>query len=345
MQLKPGQLASHLSKQLAPIYLVSGDEPLQQMESCDAIREAARKNGYSSREIMEVDTRFDWNRLQSEADALSLFAEKKIIDLRIPSGKPGREGGAALTAYAQNLPEDTLLLITLPKLDQAQQRSKWFTSLDKQGVVIRLWPLKDRELNQWISQRMHQAGLQPGPGAVELLAERIEGNLLAARQEIEKLALHPGPGQISREVLADSVADSARYDVFSLADTALGGDATQSSRIISGLQAEGVALPLLLWSLTREVRLLCQLHHAIKNGKSPDQALTAARVWKSRAPLVKRGLQRLSYPRCQALLSKCQQADASSKGAGDTDPWILVEQIVQSLAGRGLSTTHVASHL
>ncbi|RMG38845.1 MAG: DNA polymerase III subunit delta, partial [Gammaproteobacteria bacterium] len=175
MRLRVEQLEAHLKKSLLPAYLVTGDEPLQLGEACDAIRSAARTAGHDNREVMEAGAGFDWNRLGAEAASFSLFAEKKIIDLRIPNGKPGREGGKALVGYCENPPSDTLLLLTLPKLERAQQSAKWLKAIDSLGAVIQVWPVEARQLPQWLERRMHQAGLQPTREAVQLLAERVEG--------------------------------------------------------------------------------------------------------------------------------------------------------------------------
>ncbi|WP_457669894.1 DNA polymerase III subunit delta, partial [Thiolapillus sp.] len=251
MRLRLEQLESHLAGELAPVYVVTGDEPLQLGETADAIRAAARQAGYLSREIFEADARFDWNRLAEEASALSLFAEQKIIDLRLPSGKPGTVGGKALVSYCENLPQDTLLLLTLPKLPLT---SKWMKALDKAGVVIQVWPVDERQLSRWVQQRMRMAGLQAEPGVAEMLAEQTEGNLLAARQEIEKLALLFGHEKITQEQAAAALSDSSRFDVYALVDAALAGKAQRCTRIIAGLRAEGVPLPVVLWALAREVR-------------------------------------------------------------------------------------------
>jgi len=334
MRVAPHQLQAHLQKKLAPIYLLSGDEPLQMSEAADTIRKHAKSRGYTGREVLEADARFDWGRLMAEADTLSLFAEQRIIDLRIPSGKPGNEGGKALNEYTARLPDDVLLLVTMPKLEASQTGSKWFKALDKAGVTVQIWPVDLSRLQPWIEQRMRGAGLKPAGDVVPMLAERVEGNLLAARQEIEKLLLLYGPGQISIEQLAESVADSARYDVFGLIDAALDGNINRSIRILSGLQAEGTPEPVVLWALTRELRLLVSLTIEIKNGRSAQQAVAARReVWDKRKPLVTRGLQRLELQEWQQLLQQCGQIDRTIKGREQGDPWLLMRQMVTRMAG------------
>ena len=211
MRLTSEKLPSLLARGLAPIYLLSGDEPLQLREAADCIRTGAKQQGYSGRDILEADTRFDWSLLMAEANSLSLFAEQRIIDLRIPNGKPGAEGGRALTEYASRPPDDTLLLISMPRLERSQTSSKWFKALDQVGVVVQIWPIEGRRLLPWLSQRMRNAGLTPTPEALPMLAERIEGNLLAAAQEIDKLLLLHGPGTITPEQLASEVGTGGAH--------------------------------------------------------------------------------------------------------------------------------------
>lgn len=332
MRLRPEQLAQHLAGHLAPAYLITGDEPLQANEACDAIRAAARAAGHATREILEAGNGFDWNTLIAEANAFSLFAEKKIIDLRIPGGKPGREGGKALAEYCQRPPDDTLLLLRLPKLERQQQNAKWFKSIEKLGVILQVWPIEPARLPQWIEQRMRKAGLQPDKDSVRLLADRVEGNLLAAHQEIEKLLLLHGPGKIDAAQLAQAVADSARYDVFELVDSALRGEAARSLRILDGLKGEGVAAPVVLWALHREIAMITGISADIAKGLSAEHALSRPQLWRNRQPLIRQALQRLKPPALLALLGRCQQADASAKGADPADPWLLLEQISLELS-------------
>ena len=332
MRLRAEQLTQHLGKGLAPVYLVSGDEPLQLNEACDAIRAAAREAGADNREVMEAGTGFDWNTLLAEAASFSLFAEKKIIDLRIPSGKPGREGGKALAEYCGNPPPDTLLLLTLPKLDRQQQGSKWFKSIEKLGAVVQIWPVEPAQLPQWIERRMRSAGLEPTREAVQILAERVEGNLLAAQQEIEKLLLLHGAGPIDAEQLTAAAADSARYDAFELVDSALRGEAVRCLHILEGLRGEGVAAPVVLWALHHEIAQLGAIAVDRAKGMSIDHAMTRARVWDKRKPLLRRALGRLRPAQWLALLDECQAADAAAKGADPRDPWLLFEEILARLA-------------
>lgn len=330
MKLRAEQLAAALERGLAPVYVISGDEPLQLGEAADQVRAAAKQAGYLSRQILEADARFDWNRLGDEANALSLFAERKIIDLRLPSGKPGTAGAKALLEYCGNLPADTLLLLTLPKVPLT---GKWIRALEKAGVLVQVWPVDERQLPRWITRRMQAAGLRPAPGVAEMLAEHTEGNLLAARQEIEKLVMLYGEGGISQEQLLEAVSDSARYDVYALVDAALAGRAARCAHIIAGLKGEGIAPPVVLWALAREIRGLSAMAIDLAGGASLPQVMGQARVWKNRMPLVSQGLKRLKPEDWNGLLQQCQQADTVIKGALAGDAWLLLEQIALGMAG------------
>lgn len=336
MQLRLEQLDGHLKGQLSPAYLISGDEPLQVGEAADAVRAAARAAGFATREVFEANAQFDWNALAAEASALSLFAEQKVIDLRIPSGKPGKEGGAALAEYAANPPPDTLLLITLPKLDKSQQNTKWFKALDDLGAVIQVWPVKIGELPRWVTARMRAAGLEPTPEVAQLLADRAEGNLLAARQEIDKLLLLNGPGPVDLDQFAAAVSDSARFDVFDLVDSALAGDAPRSLRILAGLRAEGIASQLVLWALAREIRGLARMAADAKLSGNLGQAMAAARVWNNRKPLIRGALQRLGPRAWASLLARCQQIDATIKSREGSDAWRQFDILLMNMAGHRL---------
>ena len=334
MRLGFHELAAHLKKSLLPVYVVTGDEPLQSGEACDRLRAAARERGFAERKILEANSSFDWQELLAESNALSLFAEQRILDLRIPSGKPGNDGAKALKTYCENPPDDILLLITLPKIEQKQTRAKWYQALEKAGAVIQIWPVTDQRLPPWIEQRMRQKGLTPEPDAIQLLADRVEGNLLAASQEIEKLLLLHGPGIISAEQLTASVADSARYDVFTLIDAALQGNTSRSLHIVQGLKNEGTAAPIVLWALSREIRQMVQITHALKDGFALGKILNDLRIWEKRKPLVTAGLKRLKPGQWQQLLSQCHQADLMIKGQAHGDCWLKLTDITAGLSGK-----------
>jgi DNA polymerase III subunit delta len=337
MRLRSNELGNRLRQGLLPVYIVSGNEPLQMDETADLIRSEARSKGYTDRTIIEADRRFDWNELNHQADSLSLFAQQRIIDLRIPSGKPGTTGSKALVEYAERPPQDTILLLTMPKLERSQGNSKWFKALDKIGAAIQIWPIEGQRLPPWIEQRMRNSGLIPEPGVVTLLSERVEGNLLAASQEIEKLLLLHGPGVISVEQLTGAVSDSARYDVFNLVDSALQGKTAYCVKILNGLRGEGTPAPVILWALSREIRMLAELSHETGKGRPPQQAIAARRdVWEKRRQLVGSGLQRLPLNRLRGLLVLCGRTDRAIKGREKSDPWQLLQEITARLSGRAI---------
>ncbi len=338
MRLRNDQLPSHLEKNLASVYFLTGDEPLQMGEAADLIRAKAKQQGHIEREVLEHSPSFDWGVLSNAADSLSLFGEQRILDLRLSSPKVGTEGSKALAAFAGNPPPDTLLLITAPKLERSQLSTKWVKLLDQVGVLVQIWPVEGNRLPPWIEQRLRKSGLIPEPGVVEMLVERVEGNLLAATQEIEKLLLLYGPGVITLDRLAESVADSARFDVFGLVDALLARDVARGLRMLEGLKAEGIATPVVLWALSREIRALAEMAFKIEQGNSAERVMGACRVWEKRKPLVRQGLQqRASH--WQRLLLECAEVDLAIKGLDSTDPWLLLQDIALGVAGLGLVHT------
>jgi len=328
MRLKPEQTAQHLrSQRLAPVYLVSGDEPQQIAEITDAIRKAAWQAGYLEREIFSQDSGFSWNDLPAAAYATSLFADRKVIDLRLPSGAPGAEGAKVLTAYCERLSEDTLLLITTGKLAAASLKTRWFQALERVGIFIQVWPPEGEDLLRWLRHRLQQRGISTDSEGVKLLAARIEGNLLAAAQEIEKLYILYGPGCLDAAKIADAVADSSRYDVFKLADSLLSGHPGRITKILSGLKDEDVAAPVVLWAITREARTLCKIRQDLAAGKHRDAAMQAQQIWDKRKALVSQALDRLSESALHRILMTSAQADREIKGQQPGDPWQTLLQI------------------
>lgn len=332
-KLRSDQLNRALSSALAPIYLVSGDEPLLLQEASDAIRHAARTQGFNERELHHVDASFDWGILHASANSLSLFASKKIIELRIPNGKPGNEGARAFTEYAAALPDDTLLLIITGKLDGTAQRSKWYKTLEGAGAHVAVWPVDAEQLPRWIGARLQAAGLTADPSAIELLASRIEGNLLAAVQEIEKLKLLSNDGMITHELMASAVADSARYDIFTLADKALAGDARGAVKSLHGLRSEGTEVTAILWALTRDIRQLLQCALLVQQGRHKDWAMKQAGVWTKRQGIMGGALNRLSGAQLQLLLRQANGVDRATKGMRNASPWDELLDLVLSLSG------------
>lgn len=341
MKLAPAQLAKHLQTGLAPVYVVSGDEPLLCQEAADAIRAACRLQGYGERQVFNAEANFDWGLLYEAGASLSLFAEKRLLELRIANGKPGDKGAAALLEYLERPPEDTVLLISLPKLDGSTQKTKWAKALidGQQAQFVQIWPVDAAQLPQWIRQRLAQAGLAATPEAVELIAARVEGNLLAAAQEIEKLKLLVEGNQLDAATVQAAVADSARFDVFGLIDTALNGDAAHALRTLEGLRGEGVETAVILWALARELRLLAGLAHQHSQGVPLDKAFSSARppVWDKRRPLLSKALQRHSAARWGQLLQDAQLIDAQIKGQAPGDAWTGLARVLLLLAGKRLT--------
>ncbi len=345
MPLRFDQLEDHLRKGLAPIYVVTGDEPLQHAEAADAIRAAARAGGTAAREVYEAGSDFDWSRLSESADSLSLFAERRLVDLRLPGGKPGREGGQALAAWAQRPPEHTVLLLTLPKLDQQARKARWFTALERAGVVVAVWPIEAERLPQWLERRMRAQGLRPTREAVTRLAARVEGNLLAAAQEIEKLLLLGGPGEVDAARVAEAVADSSRWSVFDLGDALLAGDGERVARIVAGLRGEGTPEPVVIWAFQREVAQLASAAARVDAGMAPDRAADAAGVWKRRQQPFTRALARHDAVGWQRLVARAARLERLAKGAAQGSFWDELVECGLMAAGAGptpLAPEHVA---
>ena len=297
MKLRAEQLSSHLQKQLMPVYVISGEEPLLVQESADAIRLAARERGFTGRELFHVEgnsSNYDWSSLISEANALSLFSDKKIVEIRIVNVKPADKGSKALTDLCANPNTDNILLIILPKLEKSALNSKWLKVLESLGAHIQVWPVKGDDLPKWIQQRLQQSGIQANPEAVQILADRVEGNLLAAVQEIEKLKLLSLDGKVNASTMSSVVADSARYNLFEFIDRMLMGEAQSAAKSLRGLKNEGADPLSLLWAITRELRILVRASEQVVLGQHSDWALKNAGVWDNRMGLFRRALQRLS---------------------------------------------------
>jgi DNA polymerase III subunit delta len=320
VQIKPQQLVAALQKALAAVYFISGDEPQQLGELADAIRQSAKARNFTAREIFFVDKSFDWKQLHVSADNYSIFADKKIIDLRLPTGAPGAEGAKALAAYCQHLPEDTLLLATAGKITKDAQKSAWFQAIDKVGCVIQVWPLAGQELLRWMQDRLQQLGIITEPAAIKILAERVEGNLLAAAQEIEKLYVLYGAGKLSTQQVIDVVADNSRYDVFKLIESALSAQADKVLKILSSLKAEGIAPAIVLWALSREARILIG-YKAAQGQNEKDLILKKNAVWGERKQLLDASARRLTHSDLNQALVLGAKADRQIKGQQQGDAW------------------------
>lgn len=327
------KLPSALKQAFKPVYLVSGDETLLVHESCMAIRKHAKEQGFSQHEIYHAEGQFDWDSILMSANALSLFAERKIIELRVPNGKLGDKGSKVIKAYCESPPEDTLLIIVLPKIDKRSESSAWYKSVSSVGDCVTIWPIGLQQLPRWVEKRLYQAGLSAEPEALAILCAKIEGNLLAAVQEIEKLKLMGHDKVIDAAAMAASVMDSSRFNAFDLIDKALSGDTRASVECLSSLRSEGTSAPVLLWALTNQVRSLAEIKDMTDKGRSFENAATQARVWKSKMPLVKRAHQRLHTQQLLSILRKCALTDKMIKGVAMGDEWNELLDITLRLTG------------
>lgn len=331
MPIKPEQLDASLRQGIGRCYLITGDETLLVEESADAVRAAARGAGCTEREIIEISAAGDWQQLLQSAGALSLFAERKLIEIRLPSGKPGTEGSKALQDYLSSEGEDVLLIIA-GKIDKQSQRAKWFSRLDREGIVVTVWPVGRRELPGFLTQRLKAAGLTIDREAVQLLADRVEGNLLAAAQEVDKLKLLAASSHLTVDDVLNCVLDSSRYNSFGLADTALGGDASAALRTLRGLRAESTQPPAILWPLAKDVTLLNQLHSDCARGINLSQAMNQRGVWRSRMALIQRTLERQDRRSLAQLQHLVYRTDATVKGFQPGSAWEVLDQLVVLLA-------------
>ena len=332
MRLYPEKLTDHLQQKLLPVYLVSGDEPLLLQECCDQIRQKARAENCNEREIIEGGvSNFNWQDILHSASNMSLFADRKLIELRLPSGKPGAEGSKALCEYLDIASGDDVLLIVSGKIDKQSTNSKWYKALDKAGVTVQVWPVDAKNLPRWLHQRVRNAGMSIDDDALRLLCERMEGNLLAAVQEVEKLKLLAADSKITMQTVTEAVSDNARYNLFDMADNALKGNASVSLRMLYGLRAEGTEPPVVLWALVREIRTLYEAQLDCDSGQSAQQALSSRRVWQNRMPLMQAALTRHNTHSLSLLLEQAARADGSIKGFADGKPWDNLSRLVITL--------------
>ncbi|MEN9356409.1 MAG: hypothetical protein RL695_580 [Pseudomonadota bacterium] len=319
--MRPDQLDAHLSQSLVPLYVLHGDEPLLVLEAADAVRRAARTQGYDEREVLVAGVGFRWEQLQLAGGNLSLFGSNKLIDLRIPNGKPGREGGEALQQHAEQPMDGVLTLVTLPLLDWQAKKAAWFVALSKTAVVVELNAPGLRQLPDWIAMRLARQQQSAVADALEFIAAHVEGNLLAAHQEIQKLALLYPAGQLTRAQVEEAVLDVARFDVDKLRAALLAGDAPRCARLLDGLRAEDTAPPLILWALAQETRTLAQLRAQLDQGNSFDQACGVAKIFGARQSAYRQAVQRCSTPLLRTALLQAARIDRMIKGLARGDLW------------------------
>jgi DNA polymerase-3 subunit delta len=341
MQLRGDQLESQLQRGLKPVYTVHGDEPLLAQEAGDAIRAAARAAGYAERKVFTVSgAHFDWSGLLGAAQAMSLFAERQLIEIRVPNGKPGKDGSEALQRYCTALSDDVVTLVHLPKLDRMQQQSAWFTALDAAGITLRVDPVERRALPQWIAQRLARQGQsvaegEAGQHALAFFADRVEGNLLAAHQELQKLALLYPPGVLDYQQIEAAVLNVARYDVFKLGEAVLAGQVPRVLRMLDGLRAEGEAAVLVHWTLAGDILSLKAAKDAVLAGRPLAMALREARVWGAKERLFERAVPLLAEHQVAHLVEAASVCDGVIKGlkhpGWPLEPWDALRRLALML--------------
>jgi len=328
MQVVFDQLDQHLKRGLSALYVVHGDEPLLTLETVDRIRAAAREQGATERQVLQMEARSDWSQLTTQSASMSLFSEKRLLEIRLPSGKPGTQGGQALIKLAKALDPDQIAIVLLPKLDKTSKNSEWFSTLLAKGISIEVPSIDRAALPRWIASRMSRHHQKASPEALEFISEKVEGNLMAAHQEIEKLALLYPPGLLSLEQVQNAVLNVARYGVQQLSDALLGADLARAVRITDGLKAEGEGLPLIVWKLADDVRTLIAFKAATAAGRNPASLRNELRLWGSREAQMTAAARRINLPAMKKALLVLEKVDRASKGLtegiGLQDPWELL---------------------
>jgi len=338
MKVKLEQLASQLERSSSelPVYLVTGDEALLHSEAADLIRSRLRQLDFSERELMHVDAQFNWEQVFESANSLSLFAERKIIELRLGSQKILKAASDLLQRYLQNPAPDTVLLLLADRLDSNAKKSAWFKAIEAKGIVVEIWPVELEDLPAWLANRGSQIGLSFEQDALQSLADRVEGNLLAAQQELQKLGLVYPDQTLTLDQVEAAVSDSSRFDIFALTDAALQAQPARCQHIVHALKQEGLEAPVVLWALTRELRSISRVIEGISQGKNYDQLAQRERIWGKRKTLVRSASRRIRLSELEAMLRMAAEADAAIKGQRPSDPWLLISQISLKLAGVNL---------
>ncbi|MBE0620674.1 MAG: DNA polymerase III subunit delta [Burkholderiales bacterium] len=322
MQLRAEELERHLARSLANLYVVHGDEPLQSLEAADAIRAQARAQGFAEREVLSAERGFDWGLLAASGANLSLFSSKKLIELRIPGGKPGTDGAAAIVQYCAKRSPDVLAIVSLPKLDRRSQDAAWFKALTREGVLISTFQVERAQLPQWIAARLARQKQKADRETLQFLADSVEGNLLAAHQEIQKLGLLFAPGDLDFDAVCGAVLNVARYDAFKLNEAMLGGDKSRVARMLDGLKSEGEAPPKILWVLSEEIRAVAKVQSGLAQGEDLQQLYRNNRVWGGvRQQLVTEAARRLKSAALAQALRHAARIDRTVKGLARGDVW------------------------
>lgn len=331
MPLKAEQLAASLQRGLAPVYLIGGEEPLLLEECRDLVRQAARDQGYIERELLQAESGFDWSELQQVATP-SLFASRKIIDLRLRTGKPGREGAKILTEWADAPDPNMILLVSCQQWDASSRKSKWAASLEKAGQRVDIWPIKAQDLPRWLEGRMQQHGMQPEPEVLRILADRLEGNLLAARQEIDRLALIKGAGPITVDDVMKVVAVSSRFDAFALAEHMLSGNLHEGLRVAAGLKRMDTPIPMMLGALLKELKTTEAFRLAMRAGEQEAIAFRRLNIWFNRQNTIREAARRLNTRKLFEAFKMLALIDRQSKGRAAGDPWQSIDTLLLQLS-------------
>lgn len=334
MRLRTDQLETHLQRSgMAPIYFVSGDEPLQKLESIDLIRSVARSQGYDERLVFDVDKSFDWDSINQATGNLSLFSNRRIIELRMAAPKPGKEGGRVLLEYAEQVNEENLLIISSDKMDKGTQNNKWLKAVEKAGVLIQVWPVNPAQLPGWIQTRVKAKQKNITLDAARLIAQRVEGNLLAARQEIEKLVLLIDKDNIDIEDVINAVADSSRYDVFDMIESALLGNADRTIYMLQGLRNEGTEPLALFGALMWEFRRLCSIAHQHESGMNLESLFKSYKIWDKKKRPMNAVIKRHSCKSLDKLLGYCATIDKTIKSSQKDQAWDQFNTLLLAIAG------------
>ncbi|MCC6610881.1 MAG: DNA polymerase III subunit delta [Burkholderiales bacterium] len=338
MQLRADQLGAHLEASLRALYVIHGDEPLLALEAADAVRASARSRGHTERVVLLAERGFDWSQLRTSAAGMSLFGDKKLIELRIPGGKPGADGAAALEAHCRELASDTVTLVTLPRLDRQAQNAAWFARLGETGVVVNVHPVERARLPQWIAGRLARQQQRAGTEALEFLAEAVEGNLLAAHQEIQKLGLLYPPGELTLDQVRDAVLDVARFNVYQLTEATFGGDPVRLARVLDGLRGEGEPPLRVLWVMSDDVRAVLRLQAGRAAGRADAEIFREQRIWgEPRQRLLAQCARRVSDRVAREALGHAARIDRIAKGVAGGNAW---DELLQF----GLRFAHRPSH-
>jgi DNA polymerase-3 subunit delta len=327
------QLARHLERQLASLYVVHGEEPLLALEAADRIRASAKRKGFVEREVLLAEPGFEWRQLRASGASLSLFATQRLLEVRVPGSGPGVEGAEALAAHAGALPPDTVTLVTFGKLDGKARKSAWFTALEAAGVAVQAQRITAERLPQWLAGRLGAQGHEADRETLEFIAARVEGNLMAAHQEVLKLALLMPPGRLQLEDVRAAVVDVARYDAFDLGPAVLRGERAHFVRMLDGLQAEGTGVPLVLWALAAEARAMLAIRTATARGVPTSQAVRDAQVWGERQGLIQQALRRHETRALEAALAHAARIDRIAKGVAPGAAWDELRTLGLTLAG------------